>query len=120
MKRLLCVVCALALLALTAGPVLVQAAPADGDKPKAMEHLTSFFEGLAQINLIDPALMKKVIKAMNTHFNAVVQHLLEFQKDTDAEITGDDLLVDGEALEGLTDDEGEATDGDGVPPDAAG
>ncbi len=35
MKRLFCVVWALALLALTAGPVLAQAAPAAEDKPKA-------------------------------------------------------------------------------------
>lgn len=84
----------------------------DGNKRGTAQYLTAFFDGLAQIHLIDPTLAKRVVKALMDHFETVQAQMTDVPLESDGEITGDDLLAtDGD--DDPTTDHEESPGGDG-------
>lgn len=76
----------------------------NGNKGATREYVTAFFDGLAEIHMIEPSLAKQVVTSLITHFDAVKQQLLEFSAGSDGEITGEDLMAAQEDEEEPEDD----------------
>jgi hypothetical protein len=69
-----------------------------GNKAATLEYLTAFFGGLAEIHMIDANLAKKVLAALDKHFDAVKAQLDDLELDKDKHVTGGDLLGEPAAV----------------------
>jgi hypothetical protein len=65
----------------------------EGNKKESLEYVSAFFEGLAQIGLIDPALGNRVISALSEHFVTLQKQLSDLLLSADTEVTADALLA---------------------------
>jgi hypothetical protein len=85
----------------------------DGNKRATHEYLTAFFDGLAQIHLIEPTLAKKVTRSLIEHFDVVQAQMTDLPLEGDEEVTGDDLLDTGDPDESTgAPDDSPSNDGD--------
>jgi hypothetical protein len=68
----------------------------EGNKQGTLEYLTAFFDGLSEIHMIDPTLSKKILAAIDAHFEVLKTQLSDLGLARDELLTGDDLLGDEE------------------------
>lgn len=78
----------------------------DGNKAGTLEYLKAFFEGLAEIHMIDPTLSKKILGSIDAHFEVLQAQLSDIGLEGDGDVTGESLLSDEGGDEGDTEDPG--------------
>lgn len=84
----------------------------DGNKQGTLEYLTAFFDGLAEIHMIDPTLSKKILAAIAAHFGVLKSQLSDIGLASDELLTGEDLIAGGGRDGDPDGDDGEDDEGD--------
>jgi hypothetical protein len=85
----------------------------NGNKGGALQYLGAFFEGLAAINMVDTQLGRRIVKLIDTHFDAIRGQMSDIHLDGDNEVTADDLLSGEGDDDDSTENDGDLTGIDG-------